>query len=301
MDFITKKIGLKVAIIVNVALFVVMSVGTYLLISRQNSALEDQLVERGKIESIVGAKMVSQVLEEAIDNGVFHVNEVFDQQYVEIPGFDPPKFHTKYDSYLDKAILALQDEFLIDESVIFAVAVDIKGYLPTHNTRFNQPPTRDKAKDLKINRTKRIFNDDTGLKAAQNTQKGFMQQYKRDTGEEFYDFSSPIYVKGKQWGGFRIGFSLEKINIAKKVQVQSLIVFMSVLGLISILLIIIVINLSLKPLKELTLVASDLANGKGLDQPIISTTQDEIGQLAEVLERLRISLERAFKRLQQKK
>lgn len=301
MDFITKKIGVKVAIIVNMGLFIVMSVGTYLLITRQTNALEDQLVERGKIESIVGAKMVSQVLEEAIDNGVFQVNEVFDQQYVQIPGFDPPKFHTKYDSYMDKAILALEDEFLIDESVVFAVAVDINGYLPTHNTRFNKPPTRDKAKDLQLNRTKRIFNDETGLNAARNTQKGFMQKYKRDTGEEFYDFSSPIYVKGKQWGGFRIGFSLDKINIAKKAQIQSLLIFMGVLGLISIVSIIIMINLSLQPLKELTLVASDLANGKGLDQPIVPATQDEIGQLAEVLERLRISLERAFKRLQQRK
>lgn len=301
MDFITKKIGFKVAIIVNLGLFIVMSVGTYLLITKQTNALEDQLVERGKIESIVGAKMVSQVLEEAIDNGVFQVHEVFDQQYVEIPGFDPPKFHTKYDSYMDKAILALEDEFLIDESVVFAVAVDINGYLPTHNTRFNQPPTRDKAKDLKLNRTKRIFNDETGIKAARNSKKGFMQKYKRDTGEEFYDFSSPIYVKGKQWGGFRIGFSLSKINIAKKAQVQSLLLFMGVLGFISILSIVLMINLSLKPLKDLTLVASDLANGRGLDQPIVPTTKDEIGQLAEVLERLRISLERAFKRLQQKR
>ncbi|MBF0259530.1 MAG: HAMP domain-containing protein [Desulfamplus sp.] len=297
----TKKIGFKVAVIVNVGLFIVMSLGTYVLISRQNSTLEEQLIERGKIESIVGAKMISQVLEEAVDNGVFQVQDVFDQQYVEIPGFDPPKYHTKYDAYLDKAILALQDEFLTDESVIFAVAVDINGYLPTHNTRFNQPPTGDKEKDLKLNRTKRIFNDETGIKAAKNTQKGFMQKYSRDTGEEFYDFSSPVYVKGKQWGGFRIGFSLDKINAAKKAQIQSIIILMGILGLISIISIIIMVNIALQPLKELTLVASELADGKRLDQPIIPTTKDEIGQLAEVLERLRISIERAFKKLQQKR
>lgn len=301
MDFITKKIGFKVSIIVNVCLFIVMSIGTYLLITRQNNILENQLIERGKIESIIGAKMIAQVLEEAIDNGVFQVQEVFDQQYVEIPGFDPPKFHTKYDSYLDKAILTLQDEFLTDKSVVFAVAVDINGYLPTHNTRFNQPPTGDRVKDLKANRTKRIFDDETGLKAARSTEKGFVQKYKRDTGEEFYDFSSPIYVKGKHWGGFRIGFSLDQISVAKNAQIKSLLLFMGVLAFISLISIIIMINLSLKPLKELTLVASDLANGRGLEEPIIATTKDEIGQLAEVLERLRISLDRAFKRLQQKR
>ncbi|MBF0376571.1 MAG: HAMP domain-containing protein [Desulfamplus sp.] len=297
----SRKIGFKVAIIVNMGLFFVMSIGTYFLITKQSNSLEEQLIERGKIESIVGAKMISQILEESIDNGVFQITDVFDQQYAEIPGFDPPKFHTKYDAYLDKAILALQDEFLNDGSVVFAVAVDNKGYLPTHNTRFNQPPTGDKEKDLKLNRTKRIFDDETGLKAAQNTKKGFMQKYKRDTGEEFYDFSSPIYVKGKHWGGFRVGFSLDKVNAAKKAQVRSLIILMGILGLISILLIIVMVNLSLKPLHDLTIVASNLADGKGIDQPIFPTTKDEIGKLAEVLERLRISLERAFQKLQHRK
>ncbi len=301
MNFITKRVGFKVAVIVNIGLFVIMSVGTWLLIDRQNVSLEEQLIERGKIESIVGAKMISQILEEAIDNGVFKLEDVFDKQYVEIPGFDPPKFHTKYDAYLDKSILKLQDEFLADKSVVFAVAVDINGYLPTHNSRFNEPPTGDREKDLILNRTKRIFADETGLKAAQNTEKGFMQKYKRDTGEIFYDFSSPIYVKEKHWGGFRIGFSLDKIDEAKKLQIQSLLIFMAILGVISITLTIIIVNIALNPLRELTLVASNLADGRGLDNPVIATTKDEIGKLAEVLERLRISLNRAFQKLQQRK
>ncbi|MGD9733647.1 MAG: HAMP domain-containing protein [Desulfamplus sp.] len=301
MEFLTKRIGVKVALIVNIGLFVIMSLGTWFLIDRQNHSLEEQMLERGKIESIVGAKMISQILEEAVDNGVLKVEDFFDQQYVEIPGFDPAKFHTKYDWYLDKSILSLQDEFLSDSSVVFAVAVDNNGYLPTHNTIFNQPPTGDKEKDLQQNRTKRIFNDEVGLKAAKNLEKGFIQSYKRDTGEVLYDFSSPIYVKGKHWGAFRIGFSLDKINAAKQIQLQSLIIFMGILGILSIILIVIIVNISLKPLKDLTVVAGNLADGRGLDLPIIPTTKDEIGKLAEVLERLRISLERAFQKLQQRR
>lgn len=301
MEFLTKRIGVKVALIVNIGLFVIMSLGTWFLIDRQNHSLEEQMLERGKIESIVGAKMISQILEEAVDNGVLKVEDFFDQQYVEIPGFDPAKFHTKYDWYLDKSILSLQDEFLSDSSVVFAVAVDNNGYLPTHNTIFNQPPTGDKEKDLQQNRTKRIFNDEVGLKAAKNLEKGFIQSYKRDTGEVLYDFSSPIYVKGKHWGAFRIGFSLDKINAAKQIQLQSLIIFMGILGILSIILIVIIVNISLKPLKDLTVVAGNLADGRGLDLPIVPTTKDEIGKLAEVLERLRISLERAFQKLQQRR
>lgn len=300
MDFISKRIALKVALFVNAFLLIVMSAGTWYLIVQQNQGLEDQLIERGKIESIVGAKMISQVFEEAIDNGVFSVQDAFDQHYIRIPGFDPPKYHTKYDSYLDKAILALEDEFLTDQSVRFAVAVDINGYLPTHNTRYNQPPTGDKDKDLLLNRTKRIFNDKTGIAAAKNTKKGFMQRYKRDTGEVLYDFSSPIYVKGKQWGGFRLGFSLEMINQAKNIQLRSLILIMAIIFILSFVLIMFTVKTSLKHLKDLTQTASDLADGKQLHEPVKVESRDEIGQLAEVLERLRISLVSAIKRLRQK-
>jgi methyl-accepting chemotaxis protein len=33
-----------------------------------------------------------------------------------------------------------------------------------------------------------------------------LQTYKRDTGEVMHDLSAPIYVNGKHWGGFRIGY-----------------------------------------------------------------------------------------------
>lgn len=300
MDFISKRIGIKVAVLVNAFLFIVMAAGTWYLTVTQNQALEDQLIEKGKIQSIVGAKMISQVLEEAIDNGVFSVQDAFDQQYIPIPGFDPPKYHTKYDSYMDKAILALQDEFLIDKSIVFAVTVDTNGYLPTHNTRFNQPPTGDREKDLLLNRSKRIFDDPTGIAAAKNTEKGFVQGYKRDTGEQLYDFASPIYVKGKQWGGFRIGMATETLKKSQNRQALFLISIMTIIFIISHVLIMLTVNISLKPLKELTLMASDLADGKRLYDPIKVNSKDEIGHLAEVLERLRISLVSAIKRLRKK-
>ena len=64
---------------------------------------------------------------------------------------------------------------LRDESVVYAVGVDVNGYLPTHNTRYQQPPTGDKEKDKVGNRTKRIFDDPVGAKAAANLEDGFLQ------------------------------------------------------------------------------------------------------------------------------
>ncbi len=37
-----------------------------------------------------------------------------------------------------------------------------------------------------------------------------LQTYKRDTGEIMHDLSVPIYINGKHWGGFRVGYQPEK-------------------------------------------------------------------------------------------
>ncbi len=293
------KISVKVAVLVNLVLLVVIAAGAYYVVKQQGESLEDQLLQRGRIESMIGAKLIGKVLEEAIDNGVFTVTAAFDTDYVLIPGFEPAKYHTKYDFYLDKAILAMQDEFLKDESVVFAVAVDRNGYLPTHNTRYQQPISGDQQRDLVGNRTKRIFNDPIGLKAAQNTEPAFQQVYHRDTGETMWDISSPIYVKGKHWGGFRIGFSLQKIEAAKTELKNTLMAIMIGILLVSLVMVFVVVNGALRPLTHFTRIAGELADGK-VEQKIEVRGRDEIAQLADVLERLRVSLKAAMDRLSRK-
>ncbi len=293
------KIGVKVTVLVNILLFIVIAGGGYYIIKQQEKSLEDQLLKRGEIEAVVGAKMVGKLLEEAIDNGVFTLEEAFDTDYKEIPGFEPKKYHTKYDFYLDKAILPFEDEFLKDDSVVFAVAVDRMGYLPTHNTRYQQPITGDKRKDLVGNRTKRIFNDEVGLAAAENTEPLLKQVYHRDTGVTMWDVSAPIRVKGKHWGAFRIGFSLDKITQAQQDLKNKLVGILAVILLVSLIVVFVVVNSSLKPLTHFTKVAAALADGK-VEEKIEVKGRDEIAQLADVLERLRVSLKVAMDRLRKK-
>jgi HAMP domain-containing protein len=296
LGVITERISVKVSLIVNFVILTVMMAGTYYLVTQQGVSLEKELLNRGKIQSIVGAKMIGQIIEEAIDNGVFSVGDAFDTDYQAIGNFDPPKYHTKYDFYLDKAILGLQDEFLEDPSIVFAVAVDTNGYLPTHNTRFQKPITGDPDKDRVGNRTKRVFNDPVGIAAAQNKQKGLQQIYYRDTGEVMWDVSSPIYVKGKHWGGFRIGLSLEVINAAKENLMKTLITIMGAILAVSLLLTFLVLGRAMSPIRQLTEIATDLANGKHLTEEIEVTRKDEIGELQHTLNRLRLSMMIALKR-----
>jgi methyl-accepting chemotaxis protein len=296
INFFTKKLGLMVSIKVNAIILIVMIAGTYVLLLKQNDNLEKELLDSGKIQSILGAKTIGTILNEAIDNGVLNVNEMYDTHYEPIGNFDPPKYHTKYDAYLDKAILGIQDEFLLDTNIIFAVAVDKNGYLPTHNTRYQQPITGDQKKDLVGNRTKRIFNDSVGIRAAINKENGFQQIYKRDTGKTMWDISSPIFVKGKQWGAFRIGMSLEAISRAQKQLMTTLIGIMGSILLLSVVMVFLVVNRALVPVIDLADRANDLAKGERLDQEIAVTRKDETGEMQASLNKLRVSILIAMKR-----
>ncbi|MEY4593235.1 MAG: hypothetical protein RIR18_2130, partial [Pseudomonadota bacterium] len=82
-------------------------------------------------------------------------------------------------------------------------------YVPTHNQRFSQPLTGNEQTDFINNRTKRIFDDPVGKRCGEHQLPFLLQTYRRDTGEIMHDISAPIYVNGKHWGGFRIGYRTE--------------------------------------------------------------------------------------------
>jgi methyl-accepting chemotaxis protein len=133
--------------------------------------------------------------------------KLFSYLYFPMPDTDPPKFTTDYDKLSDRDVIGIEESLMArSATIIFTVMVDKNGYLPTHNTRYSQPLTGNKAADLVNNRTKRIFNDRTGYAAAQSTAPFLIQKYQRDTGETMADLSVPIFVDGKHWGAVRIGY-----------------------------------------------------------------------------------------------
>ncbi len=296
INLIKTKIGLKIALLTNLFLLVITLICGSLLVYQLNKNYDQQFNDKGKMASMIGAKSISRIFEEAIDNGILTLSDVMDTDYEEILGFDPPKYHTKYDRYTDKAFLSLQDEFLKTTDILYAATNDINGYIPTHNTRFSKPITGDQEKDLKGNRTKRFYKDEISARAAKNKEIGFVQKYHRDTGETILDISSPIFVKGKHWGTFRVGFALTQINQDKRSLLFILGGMILVILFASMVSVFFLINNSLRPLSDFTRVASDLADGK-MDEKIVWDTQDEIGKLADVLERLRVSLKAAMERL----
>lgn len=194
------KLSVKIAAILILVMIVIMSFFTVYFVRSRSAAMEAELLSKGRIEALTGAKLVEQLLEESVRNGRFTVAEIFDENYVPIPNTYPQKYHTRYDKFLDDTIQEFEDEYLKDDQVVFAVLVDRNGYLPTHNSVYSQSLTGDREKDKAGNRTKRLFNDEVGIKAAKNQQELLKQVYYRDTGERMWDISAPVYVNGKHWG-----------------------------------------------------------------------------------------------------
>ncbi|MBF0573334.1 MAG: chemotaxis protein [Desulfamplus sp.] len=145
--------------------------------------------------------------DELISSGKLKSAQLFDTFYIPIQNSYPQKYHTQYDQIFDKNIQTIIDKYLSkDKRVLFVIIVDKNGYVPTHNSIFSKPLTGDKDVDSINNRTKRLFNDRTGLAAARNQEPYLIQKYSRDTGESLYDFSIPIIFQNNHWGAVRIGY-----------------------------------------------------------------------------------------------
>ena len=134
--------------------------------------------------------------------------DIFDRNYQPIPGTNPVKYKTVYDECFDKELQPLYDKMVAGlKGAIFCLCVDVNGYAGTHNSRFSQPLCGDYDTDLLNSRDKRIFDDPTGKRSAQNTNPFLLQTYARDTGEVLCDLSMPIFVNERHWGAVRLGFN----------------------------------------------------------------------------------------------
>ncbi len=154
-----------------------------------------------------GAAAIGRRFEQALDNGELTESQLFDPERSPIPDTHPTKYHSGFDRFTDDVLPAIQEPIAASrEALVFAIACAPDGYVPTHNRAFAHAPTGDPAQDLSRSRSKRLFDDRTGARCGIHTESMLLQTYRRDTGEIMHDLSVPIYVKGKHWGGLRLGY-----------------------------------------------------------------------------------------------
>ena len=157
------------------------------------------------------AKRISAEFEAAIDRGEITLDQLMDERYREIAGTDPKQYNTAYVDFTDRVLPAIQDPIQkSDPRIVFCVAWAKGGYLPTHNPNYRLPQGKDPVWNNANCRNRRLFTDRAVKKVAANTKAFLLQTYRRDMGGGQFvlmkDLSSPIVIRGRHWGAFRMGF-----------------------------------------------------------------------------------------------
>ncbi|MBT3581684.1 SpoIIE family protein phosphatase [bacterium] len=299
-----KKLSVRVSLLIMIIITIVMIGFTVFLIKDRSEELEEIIINKGVTSAKIGADIMEDVLTTIIDNGIFTKKEVFNFELVPIEL--PRKLTQKYknvsekqlnsikmyhyvttlDSYLDNALVEIEDKFLEDPQVAYAALLDKNSYVPAHNTKFNKPLTGDFLYDRNNGRSKRIYTDKVGLAAVRNKDKDYLKQvYYRDTGEVMWDISAPVFVKGEHWGAFRFGVSMEMTKKAVNELKWKLIVLMSVLLIVLVLVVSQVIAFMMRPLKVLHQGVNKLAKGN-LSFKQEKFSNDEIGDLGKAFTKM---------------
>ena len=163
--------------------------------------------------AITTADRISRLFEEAVTARKLSQDDLFDNNYVPIPGTDPLQHRTRFLDVAETILPDIQEPLLTsDKRMVFCAAVDRNGYLPVHNKIYSHPQ---RPGDVMWNtancRNRRIFDDRAGLSAGRVVRPYLIQNYPRNMGDRIvmmWEIGAPIRVFGKQWGGFRTAYSL---------------------------------------------------------------------------------------------
>ncbi|MGF1660719.1 MAG: methyl-accepting chemotaxis protein [Rubrimonas sp.] len=188
-------------------------------------ALRDRLgrilIEDRTMEEAVRrrADAISAAFEKAVSEGRITLDALFSRDYAPIDGTNPQQFMTPFVGLTDAVVTPVIEEALsLGDHVVFAAVVNGDGFLPTHNRKFSKPQGGDPVWNTANCRNRRFFADRVGLAAGRSEAPTLIQAYRRDMGGGRHavmkDISAPILVRGRHWGGLRIGYRAQDAAIS---------------------------------------------------------------------------------------
>ena len=131
-------------------------------------------------------------LEDAVQSGRIDIDSLFDENYIKTE--EENKFRNRSNGFFDAEILPLLKQWAKkDRHLIYVVAMDRNGYMPTHVT-----PSRAYIK----------MSDQVSLSGAK-TPTLLRQPFRRPKelgGDLVKDVAFPIKVGNRHWGCLRIGY-----------------------------------------------------------------------------------------------
>lgn len=171
------------------------------------------IIGYGSFEEIIQAgREWSRQVQEALEKLNSQGYDLFDKNYRRTnDGKLPEKFDISYVEAFESLLRPMYDNCLREKpDLIYALAVSLDGYAPAHHLKVSEPMTGNFEVDNVKSRHRRFFTGSRAeIRRVTNTAPFLLQTFVRDTGEVLNDLTFPIYVNGKHWGGFALGFKPE--------------------------------------------------------------------------------------------
>ena len=180
------------------------------LVVKSGLAEQDlELVERAR----TAAQEVETLTTAALDAGTLDERDLFDEDYVEVPGTSPKLYRTGLTFWADDHWRPILDRVKASDPRIFmTICDDRNGHIVTHMTEYSRPPTGDPTVDLHWSRNGRLlFNAvDNRLKAS--TQDYAMAVYRHEGADGSFNIvrivSVPLVFRGRRWGEYELSYQI---------------------------------------------------------------------------------------------
>jgi methyl-accepting chemotaxis protein len=149
-------------------------------------------------------------IERGIDAGEVSLEDVFDRDYKQVPGSNPPQYDTRFCAFADQYVRPVLDRTEASDGRIIGSAIgNMDGYLPTHLSKRSHPQGPDPVWNDEHCRNKRVLIDDTTRNALLSDRPATLATYRMELGDKFIPVKNvfvPLFVKGRRWGNFELAY-----------------------------------------------------------------------------------------------
>ncbi|WP_394269507.1 methyl-accepting chemotaxis protein [Qipengyuania sp.] len=171
---------------------------------------EDSLIVE-RIRQFAGE--AARLAEAALADGSLSPAALHDQNYRPIPGSNPPRYTNSITTWADMYWRPLLDAFSTADGRVVACAIsDMRGFLPTHETRHSRTPTGDPVHDADYCRNGLIMFNATDERAKTSPDAYTMAVYRHSDGGDRYSVRRiayvPIEIQGRRYGNFEVAYTL---------------------------------------------------------------------------------------------
>jgi methyl-accepting chemotaxis protein len=160
----------------------------------------------------LGARIVS-AFENALASKTITVDELFSEDYTEIPGTNPKQYMAKFTRLCEREFPSiLEPSRSCLPHTVFAVVTDRTGYLPVHNPEYSKPQGKDPAWNAVNCRNKMFFPTQTTMGDVDFTDPSYLLTRRRELGQGRHVMVkiavAPLWIAGRYWGSASLAYIL---------------------------------------------------------------------------------------------